>query len=137
VDGLSKNEDSRLALPLLHLGVADQVIQLPHDLLPRLLTVHVVLDGLIGEDQLEALLYWCEMLDVGDESVWSFGAGVPVDSEYLGEEAGLSFFLPDCAVVVVDLVLVDADDALLLHSHVVHLYDGELFVERSLAETDG
>lgn len=84
---------------------------------------NVVFDDLIGEDQLEALLYWGQMLDVTDESIWSFGAGVPVDSENLRQEAGLSFFLADCAIIVIELMLVDADDALLLHSHVVHLYD--------------
>lgn len=122
-DVLSKNEDSRLALSLLPLRVADQVVQLPHDLLPGLLAAHVILDYLIGEDQLEALLYLRQMLDVGYESIGSFCAGVPVGSEYFGEEAGLFLLLADCAIVVVDFVLVNADDALLLHSHVVDFYD--------------
>jgi hypothetical protein len=96
----------------------------------------VVLDDLVGEDELEALLSGREVVDVCDEAVGPLGAGVPVGSEYLGEEAGLPFFLADCAVIVVDLVLVDADDALLLHPHVVHFHHRKLFVQGGFAQAD-
>lgn len=119
------------------LCIADQVIQFSHYFLTSLLTPHVVFDDLIREDELEPFLDGSELLDICNETVRSFSSGVPIDSEDLGEETGLFLFLTDCPVVVVDLVLVDTDDAFLLHPHVVHLHHCELFVKRGLAQADG
>lgn len=82
---------------------------------------------------MEASLDRGECLDVADETIGPLGTCIPIHSKDLGEEAGLFLLLADHFVVVVELVLVDTDDALLLCTQTVHLYHNEFLVKGGLA----